>query len=482
MTIVFDNIVPQHTPDVQVETDWTGQLSGLPTTTKKTLLVGHKIAAGSAVAGTVYQIYGVNQAKTLFGIGSDLTLMAEAFFRNSPRSPLYGVVYAEGGAAVAASGTVTLATTATGSGTLTVWIAGRRFQVGVATGDTPTEVGDLLVAAVNAHSNLSVTAANAAGVVTMTARCKGPQGNTIRFRSEISSGIGMTSTDSAATLASGATAGDPTATLAGVEGDRYHLIVLNTHDDSTTLGVLSAHTEKQSGPAVQKWGIGIVGHCGTSTEAQTLATADDSYRSQIVHHANSDQPCFELAAAFAGLRARKAANLPLDYQELKGITAQFDETAWPTAAETEADIAGGVTPLKPTRSGNAQVVRSVISAQTAPISFRDHMVAEISDFTDEFLITLFRARMQGRPLKSGSPPASATTVTPERATSLLNEALFTLDGLDFLQGVEASIEAGNNFAEINASDPNRVDLAFDFWPVAAAHFFAAKKTYITVAP
>lgn len=480
MTIQFDDIVPQYTPDVQVETDWTGQLSALPTTTKKTLLVGHKTSAGSATAGVVTQIYGVNHAIALFGIGSNLAMMAEAFMRNAPKAPLYGVAYAEGGAAVAGTGVVTLATNASSSGTLTVWVAGRRFQVGIASGDTPTAVGDLIVAEINAHPNLGVTASNTTGAVTMTSRCKGPQANTFRYRSKITCS-GMTSTDTGAAFASGATAGDPTATLAGVQGERYHIIVLDTHDDSTTLGVLSAHCELQSTVAVQKWGIGIVGHTGTAAAAQTLAGTDDSYRSQVVHHQSGDQPCFELAAAFAGVRAKTAANMPIDYAELKGITAQYDETARPTAAEIEADLAGGVTAVTPTKSGGAQVVRSVITRQTTP-SFRDHMVPEISDYTDEFIITTFRSRMMGRPLKSGSPPASSTTVTPKRATALLNECLAKLDGIDFLQGVQSSIDAGNNFAEINATDPNRVDAAFDFWPVAAAHLFAFKKSYRTTAP
>jgi phage tail sheath gpL-like len=480
-TIIFDEIVPQLTPDVQIETDLTGQLSGLASGVKKTLLVGHATSAGTATDDVVYQIYGVNHAIELWGIGSDLAVMTEKFLLNSPRTPLYGMSYAEG-AGVQATGVVTLATSATAAGVLTVWLCGQRFQVGIANTDTPTAVGDLLVAAVNAASNLPVTAANVTGVVTFTHRTIGPHGNSVRYRSEITSGIGMTSTDTGAVFTSGTVEGDPTAGLAAAEGDRYHLVVLNTYDDSVTLGVLSTDREKQSGVAVQKWGLGIVGHNGTPAEAQTLAGTDDSYRTQVFHVSSADEPSYWLAAAFAGLRAKRAANLPLDYQVVKGIGAPFDETGWPTSAEIEADIDGGVTPGKPLRSGDVQVVRSVITRQTAAIAFRDHQVAEISDFTDESIINTFRARLLGKPLKSGSPPGSPTTVTPERATRVLNGVLKQLDNIDYLQGVETSIDAGRNFAEVNASDPNRVDVAFDFWPIASAHFFAIKKTYITQAP
>lgn len=481
-TIIFDEILPQFTPDVQVETDLTGQLSGIPIDRKKVLLVGHATTAGSATANQVYQLYGVNHAIELFGIGSDVAVMAEQFLRNSPRSPLFGVSYAEGGAAVAGSGTVTLATSATGAGTLKVWICGKLFQVGIANADTPTDVGDLIAAAINAASNFPVTAANATGVVTLTHRTKGPHGNSVKYRSEITSGIGMTATDAGSAFTAGATEGDPTTALANAEGDRYHLVVLNTYDDDVTLGVLQDDREQQSGVAVQKWGLGIAGHNGTATEAQTLATSIDSYRIQIFHLAGADQPSYWLAAAFAGLRAKKAANLPLDYQVVKGITAPYDEASWPTAAETEACLEGGVTEAKPLRSGDVQVVRSVICRQTAPIAFRDHQVAEISDYTDESIINTFRLRLLGKPLKEGSPPGTPTTVTPDRATRVLNQVLKTLDKMDYLQGVELSIAAGHNFAEVNAQDPNRIDTAFDYWPVASAHFFACKKSYITSAP
>ena len=200
----------------------------------------------------------------------------------------------------------------------------------------------------------------------------------------------------------------------------------------------------------------------------------------MIWHQTSDQPNYWIAAAFAGQRAKAAPNKSLDYVELKGVTAQYTESAWPTAAEIEAALAGGVTPLRPLRNGAVQIVRAVTTRQTAPVAFLDVNVIDISDYVDEYVLSLIRARLLGRPLKSGSPPASPRTVTPGRVTAVVNEALLTLDTkLDYLQGVQQSIDAGHNFAEINATDAYRVDCAFDFWPVAHLHFFAGKKSYIT---
>lgn len=477
--IPFDEIQPGLTPSSQIETDWTGGLSALPTTTKRTLLVGHKTTSGSATAGVPYQLYSENHAIALFGAGSDIAISAAAFFRqkNAGGCPLFGVAYAEG-AGLQAAGTVTLATNASSNGVLTVWLAGRRFQVAISSGDTPTVVGDLLAALINAHPNLCATAANVTGTVTVTHRIKGTHGNTVGLRCEITC-TGMTATPSAAFLAGGTVPGDPTSVLAGLQGERFHVVVLNTYDDATTAGKLVTDRELQSSVSVQKWGLGIVGHCGTGADAQTLATAMDSYRAQVVHLEACDQGNVELAAAFAAHRALKPGNQSVNRAELVGISSH-DRTAWPTAAEIEADLQGGVTPIRPRENGKTQVVRSVVTRQTLPIPFRDHMPIEISDYADEAVIAKMDT-LQGRPLKSGSPPASATTLTPNRVTAALNEVLLDLDNKDWLQGVQDSKDAGHNKAEINGDDPNRVDAAWDFWPVAFMHRFAGRKTYITAA-
>ncbi len=477
IAIDFSTIIPQLTPDVQVETDWTGGRTALATDEKKLLLLGHRTSSGTATLGAVQSITSRAQAITLFGAGSDLACMCEVALSIAPMAPIFAVAYAEG--STAATGIVAFTgTSATAPGTAVIIIAGRRFQVGIAKTDTPTIIGAALTAAITAHPNCPVTAVNTTGSVALTHSTKGTHGNSVLTSGYCTApGITLTITQ----MANGATDGTPTSTLAGVEGDRYHLIAHNLQD-IVTVPLLVTDREKQSGVAVKKWGLGIVGCTGTRGTAETLQSTSGvpSYRLQLVWQYGCPRPCYELAAAFAALRATKRANVSLDDVVLPGFTPATDETRWPNAAEIEAALRSGLTPLRPLRDGTVQVVRSIVAKTQASTPYViDHMPIEISDYTDQNLIATLTVRAKGKRLKSGSPPGSPGTMTPDRINAIINEVLYLLDKEDYLQGVLEALKKGIDFTVINSIDPNRTDSGLRFWSIAFAHFIAVKKNYVT---
>lgn len=474
MSINFQQIIDQYLPATQIETDWVGGMDGLASGTKKILFLSPKLSAGTAVTGQVYQLTSPSIAKTLFGDGSRMAGMVEKAFNVSPMLRIYGMAYAEG--TTAATATITLATNASSSGVLRLWCAGRFVQVPIASADTPTAVGDDLVAAIAQLPNRPFTAANNAGVVTLTARTLGTAGNTLRLRTEITC-TGMTATQGGVggAFASGATEASPATQLAGIENERFHLIVLDT-SDATAATALSTHVVKVSGVVAQKWCMGIVAFTGTDANAQTLAGNLDEYRMQVVHLENSDYPVWEIAAVFAAVRGMHDARHSCAGLEMVGIRSQIDSTKWLTANQANTNIEEGVTPLLATREGRVYIARSVTTRQTAPISFRDHRIIEISDYVDECVLDAFKP-IQSAVLKSASPAGRPDTITPGRATARLNAKLLQLDREDYIQGVEDAIKAGKNFAEVNVTNPDRLDLAFDFKPTRAAHGIMLRKTF-----
>ena len=477
MGIDFNTILPQKTPDTLFETDWLGGVSALPTTTKKTLIVGYATAA--TYDGEIHHIPSVQWAKDKWGEGSHMAVMAQRFYEIAPRSPLYGMSYTESADASASSQTVTLANAATANGVLEVWCGGRYFAVSIVNLDAVDAVGANLVLEVAKQSNLPFTAANSSGVVTFTAVNKGTEGHTIRIRSTITSGIAMTSTDGGAVFSGATLEGSPAAALAAIQGDqRFHLFALN-NDDAVNLALLSTHIDTQSTPSAKKWAMGGIASVDTNANAITIAESEDSYRTQLAWLEESETPVFEITASFMADRSLKDPRKGLDGFPLKNVKPAYDRTKWPTPAAIEAALEDGVTPLRPLEDGTVEIVRSVVTRATAP-SFIDHNPQEISDYTDDYLTAIFTARMQGKTMKSASPPGNPETVTPGRVTALLNQGLMKLDENDYLQGVQTSIDNGNNFAEVNAIEPtSRIDAAFDFFPVGLAHVLAFKKTYIT---
>lgn len=478
--IVFSELAGDiRVPTVAVETDLDTGRQGVPSLSKDLLLVGYQTSAGSASVGAINRVTSVQKAIELHGIGSMLAVMVEAALRVSPRIPIYTMPVTES-AGVAASQTVTLANNATAVGTLSVWVAGRLFRVGIETGDTPTVIGDALEAAVNAHANLPVTASNSTGTVTFTARQKGIGGNTIAIRSEITASIGTTSTDGAAYLASGTLEGDPTTQLANAEGQRFHIIACWANDP-TTVAIFKTHINKQSTATVQKWGFVIAPSCESIASAVTDAATYDAYRVQLVNLYLSDVPEYELCAAFAALRTKEVnRNKTLDYLELTGIPAPYNQTGWPATDDEQTALEGGVAVLRPMRNGGGcQVVRNVHTRVTTP-AFYDCEPLEISDYIDEDLISMAKLRFARKSLKVSSPAGTPNVVTPERFLIFLHERMRIWDiELDYTQGAEADIEAGATKAQQNASDTSRLDVGYPFRPVFGLHVIAVRKEFTT---
>ncbi|MEM7522562.1 MAG: hypothetical protein AAF360_02150 [Pseudomonadota bacterium] len=125
------------------------------------------------------------------------------------------------GAGAAATATVTFSGAATAAGTLRFAFVDERLftvNISVAIGDTATALGDKLVAAVTALARPLVTAANASGVVTVTAADVGTIGNAYGLKTS-----GVVAGVSVALAGFSGGANDPTLTdaLDGLEGRRY---------------------------------------------------------------------------------------------------------------------------------------------------------------------------------------------------------------------------------------------------------------------
>jgi phage tail sheath gpL-like len=164
-------------PGVFVEMDASHANSG--TALQTTLLIGQKLPTGAAAQDKPLLVESPAQVLAQCGQGSFLAAMALRYLQRDPFGPLYILPLVDNPAGTAATGTITLAGTATASGTLNIYIAGVRVQVGVATGDTAAAAAAKLNTAINANDDLPVTSAAPAAVVTLTCMHKGTLGNDI---------------------------------------------------------------------------------------------------------------------------------------------------------------------------------------------------------------------------------------------------------------------------------------------------------------
>lgn len=487
MTITFSQLAGDiKVPTIAVETDLESGRTGLPSRDKRILCVGYPTAAGSATANKLYQVRDTKKAIELFGIGSQLAVMVDKILGYSSLLDVWAFPIAEA-AGTPASGTITVATAATGAGTVTARIGGRTYRAGVQTDDTADDIGEAIEAVINADPNAPFTASNALGTVTVTARNDGVAGNSIGLACEITAGIGTTVTAGAATLGSGATDSDPTTPLVELQGHRFH-IVCSAFSDATGLGAVEDHVTLLADALKQKWGMAIAAANGTQAAAISLAAGIDAYRAELAHLEGCPNPSFEIAAVYAAARAYEVnRNLPLNGVVLKGLRVPEDKTDWPTDAALDTALSSGVSPLRPLPNGDVQIVRTIHTRVTTP-AFIDVQPLEISDYVDEDLIAVAKARYSRAVLKSLSPAGTPDTLTPGIFVGLLAERMLIWDAIDYVQGSRDIIEQtdlgkqlGAAEAEVNASDPNRLDVGYPFVPTWGAHVIAIKKT-LTLPP
>ena len=98
------NTIPMdiRTPGQYIEVDNTKAVRGLPSINRRMLYIGNKLAAGTAVAATLYRINSPSAAAGLFGRGSVLHEMLVAARAANKESDIWAMALADEGAGVLA--------------------------------------------------------------------------------------------------------------------------------------------------------------------------------------------------------------------------------------------------------------------------------------------------------------------------------------------------------------------------------------------
>lgn len=252
---------------------------------QRVLFVGQKLSGGTATAGQLIKnIQNDNSWDTLFGARSMLAGMIRAARRENGVTIFDAIALDDNGAAVKSTATVTFAGTPTATGTINISVVSEKdytFSIAVLTTDTDTTLADKLVNAITANANIPVTAANVAGVVTITAENGGTEANS--FTSKIDGSVaGVTVTTTAFT--GGAT--DPaTTTVFNVVGNiRYQTIVSPFAYGVTYLKDFLDPRFNITNNVLD--GIGIVAATDNFANLQTLGNAHNSQSLTIIGDAS----------------------------------------------------------------------------------------------------------------------------------------------------------------------------------------------------
>lgn len=181
--ITFSSIpVDYRVPGAYIEIDHTRAVRGLPQAPHQMLVLGQRLATGIKAAGELVKVTRKEDGVNYFGRGSMLAQQIEAALLVNPYTECYALALDDNAAGAFASGTITFTGSPTESGTLNLRIGGRAVPVAITAAQTVAQIATNVAAAITADADGAVTANSAAGVVTITSRHKGAEGNDIDIR------------------------------------------------------------------------------------------------------------------------------------------------------------------------------------------------------------------------------------------------------------------------------------------------------------
>lgn len=397
MTISF-NTIPMNTrvPGQMIEFDSSRAVSGLPSIDNRVLLVGQRLAAGSAAALTIQSITEAAEAITLFGRGSMLARMAAAFRKIDGNSRLFAIALDDAVGSAAATGTITVTGPATAAGTIALMVAGVAVPVGVVNAASAATVATAIAAAINAKPDLPVTAAAAAAVVTLTSRNKGTCGNAIDIRHShndgeaLPAGIGL----SIVAMSGGAT--DPDIdTIWPVIGDNAYRTLIVGNVDATVVGKLKIELDDRWGAIRMLETVAYGAKAGTQGTLSAFGAAQNAVLCSVLGTGKSPTWAPDAAAMYGAVCGYYTAidpARPVQTLTLTGMVAPKDADKF-TRTQREALLQDGVSTFTADDDGTCRIERAITMYQTNAQGIDDTAYLNLETVTT---VSYLRASLRSR--------------------------------------------------------------------------------------
>ncbi|MGN6105100.1 MAG: phage tail sheath subtilisin-like domain-containing protein [Kofleriaceae bacterium] len=389
-------------PFVAVEFDSSQAQQGPALLAYKAVIVGQKLAAGSAPADTLVRVTSIDQVIARAGRGSMLHRQALGWFASNRSTELWLGVLADDPAGVAATGTIVVGGPATADGTIALYLGGERVVAGVRKGDAANAVATSIGAAINENPDLPVTATVNTATVTVTFRHKGLVGNTYDVRHSFRGGealpAGVTLT---ITALAGGTANPPLTNLLAAMANLWIQIWAHPYTDATSLTALETELASRFGPLRSIDGQAITSAAGSFSELTTLASGRNSQHSQIWAPPGSRPltPPMEFAAEIAAVIAREGAAdpaRPFQTLALSRAIAPPETDQW-SLEERDLFLHEGISTTRLAAGAVVQLERAITTYQTSPAGADDTAYLDVTTLlTLMYLRYSFRVRMQTR--------------------------------------------------------------------------------------
>lgn len=470
MAISF-NQVPSaiRVPWAFIEFDNSKAIQGPSLKAYKGLLIGQKLSGGSAAANTPVRVTSKAQGKTLFGAGSMLSGMVDAWLDNNPLTELWCIPVADADAGVAASGELVFTGNASADGTLNLYLAGKKYAIAVTSGNTPENIAAAVEAAVTADSAASFTATQQLDVndhkVTIAYKHKGLVGNELDIRLNYYEGEALPAGVSCAItgLASGTT--NPTLTGAiSAMGEVQYDVIGFPYTDATSLTAIETELASRWGPLRQNDGRAFAASNKNLSDLGTLGSSRNSPHLIIIEAYKEPTPIYAKAAALAAV-AGYYLNIdparPLQTLPLTGILPAKQEDRF-ILSERNILLFDGIATSYVDAGGIVRIERAITTYKTNAVGAEDPSYLDVEtlatlsylryDFRNTILRKYPRHKLAGDNIRVA--PGQAI-MTPKLGKAEAVAIFSGWEDLGLVEGIEQF--KADLIVERNASDANRLD-------------------------
>lgn len=475
MAVQFSKI-PQNLrlPGVFIEVD--PSKAGRTDDPGRILLVGQKLAAGTAVANVPVPVTSVADAKAQFGVGSMLAGMMDAVRLADPFGLIWALPLADAGGAVKAAGTITVTAAPTAAGVIPLYVAGISVPVPVTGAETINATATAIAAAVNANADLPVTAAAVADVVTLTARQAGTLGNDIDLRYAWlgnAGGEAMPASYAGAIVAMAAGATDPNITVGmAALGDQTFDFIASPYTDATNLAAAKAAMNDGTGRWAfnrMVWGHVFSARRATVSAAATFGLTQNDPHFSVLAFSLSPSPVWRWTASYAGAAAvvlRNDPARPVQTIEIPGVLAPpLGSAGQFTMSERQTLLYAGISTFTAAPDGTVRIERLISTYQLNAFGQIDEAWLSVEKI---FTLMLIMRRLRGSLLANfprhklahdGTRVApGATVLTPSIARAFIVAEMRAMEFDGLLDNVDAIVDQVR--CEVNGGNPDRLDVLF----------------------
>ena len=453
---------------------------------QRALIIGQITAAGIAVPNMPIISGGQGDANVQGGVNSMLALMTAAYRLNDGFGEVWYLPLADASGATAAAGTITFTQAPTANGTISLYIAGQVVSVPVTPSMTVAQIATAVAAAITSVSTMPVTAAAAAGVVTLTAINKGLCGNDIDIRfnyygtkNSEATPVGLAYT--IVPMAGGAT--NPTLTTAlGNLGSMTFDFIATPYNDATSLDAVKQLLNDQTGRwswLSQTYGGSLGANRGTFAAQTTLGLTRNNQHETILGFYDSPTPNWIWAAALTGACAvslKADPGVPLQYLTIAGVLAPPVQSQF-LDSQRNTLLFDGISTFLVQQDGTVQIENLITTYQENAAGVADDSYLQVE--------TLFQLMLEIRTLQSmilskfpraklasdtSKPGPNANVIQPSTVRAAVVALYQEREDAGFVQNSDAFAQA--LVVQKNTVNPNRLDILWPGTPVNQARTFA----------